>query len=147
MLQESQDLRAEADALHGFLETLGDEDWGRPTGFKGWTPWDVVAHLHFYDRVSLLSLEGEEAFVPKRAELLRAFGKGTTNAEFARQEYGGWSAAELLERWITTCHDMAKRLGESDPKPARGHLGGRRRRASWRENLQTSGSGVGSVAD
>ncbi len=116
MLQESQDLRAEADALHGFLETLGDEDWGRPTGFKGWTPWDVVAHLHFYDRVSLLSLEGEAAFLPQRDELLRAFKKGMTNAEFARQEYGDWSAAELLQRWITTCHDMAKQLGESDPK-------------------------------
>jgi uncharacterized protein (TIGR03084 family) len=116
VLQESQDLRAEADELHAFLETLADEDWGRPTGFKSWTPWDVVAHLHFYDQVSMLSLEGEEAFLPRRGELLREFGKGTSNAELARQEYGDWSAAELLERWITTCHDMARQLGESDPK-------------------------------
>jgi len=49
MLQESQDLRAEADELHAFLETLGEADWERPTGFMKWTPWDVVAHLHFFD--------------------------------------------------------------------------------------------------
>ena len=43
MLQESLDLRAEADEFHSFLKTLGDGDWGRPTPFLGWTPWDVIA--------------------------------------------------------------------------------------------------------
>ena len=59
MLQESQDLLDEAGELHAFLETFDDADWQRPTGFKSWTPWDVVAHLHFFDEVSMLSLEGE----------------------------------------------------------------------------------------
>ncbi len=116
MLQESQDLRAEADELHAFLSTLGHDDWGRPTAFKGWTPWDVVAHLHFYDRVSLLSLEGDEAFAARRTVLIAAFKKGTTNAELARQECGEWGATELLDHWISGCHDMAVQLGESDPK-------------------------------
>ncbi len=69
MLQESQDLIAEAEELHAFLKTLDEEDWERPTGFMQWTPWDVVAHLHYFDRVSLVSLEGEEAFAAKRAAL------------------------------------------------------------------------------
>ena len=116
VLQESRDLLDEADALHAFLTTLGDADWGRPTAFLGWTPWDVVAHLHFYDRLSILALEGEEAFVPKRDELIVDIQKGMTNAELAQREYAGWNAAQLLERWITTCHDMAKQLGESEPK-------------------------------
>ncbi|MEE8474010.1 MAG: TIGR03084 family metal-binding protein [Myxococcota bacterium] len=116
VLQESRDLLDEADALHAFLTTLGDADWGRPTAFMGWTPWDVVAHLHFYDRLSILALEGEEAFVPKRDELIVDIQKGMTNAELARREYAGWNAAQLLERWITTCRDMAKQLGESEPK-------------------------------
>ena len=116
MLQESQDLLAEADELHAFLTTLKQADWGRPTAFKGWTAWDVVAHLHFYDQVSLLSLGDEQAFAERRRELLSTFAKGTTNAELARREYGDWSAAELLERWIRGCQDMAQQLGESDPK-------------------------------
>ncbi len=116
MLQEVQDLRAEADELHGFLATLGEDDWGRPTAFKGWTAWDVVAHLHFYDQVSLLALGDEEIFANRRRELITTFGKGTSNTELARQDYGEWSAAELLERWIGGCRDMARQLGESDPK-------------------------------
>jgi len=116
VLQESQDLLAEADELHAFLATLEEADWARPTAFKGWTAWDVVAHLHFYDQVSLLSLGDEEAFAKRRGELLATFTKGTTNAELARREYGEWNAAELLERWIDSCRDMARQLGESDPK-------------------------------
>ena len=37
-------------------------DWEKETGFMSWTPWDVVAHLHFFDLVSLAALEGEESF-------------------------------------------------------------------------------------
>ncbi len=116
MLQESLDLMAEADALRAFLETLGEEDWKRPTGFMGWTPWDVVAHLHYFDRVSLLALEDEDAFVEKRAELVRKLGAGQGNREIAREEFGDLDAKDLLGRWHETCHEMARLLGESDPK-------------------------------
>ena len=116
MLQESQDLCAEADELEAFLETLEDEDWQRPTGFMDWTPWDVVAHLHFFDEVSMVALEGREAFTGKRDELIRNIGTGRTNAEIAREVYGQFSASELLTRWHQTCHEMAARLGASDPK-------------------------------
>jgi uncharacterized protein (TIGR03084 family) len=81
-----------------------------------WTPWDVVAHLHFYDCVSLVSLEGAEAFAARRDVLVKSFMGETSNAELARQEFGPLKPGELLERWIRSCHDMAKQLGESDPK-------------------------------
>ena len=116
MLQESLDLLAEVDELHAFLETLKDEDWERPTGFMGWTPWDVVAHLHFYDRVSLLALEGEEVFVARRDELIQGISAGLTNAEAARREFGDLTPDQLLLRWRETCREMATQLGESDPK-------------------------------
>ena len=70
MLQESLDFRAEADRLHEFLTTLAPEDWQKPTGFLGWTAWDVVAHLHYFDLVSKLSLEGEATFGVKRDALI-----------------------------------------------------------------------------
>jgi uncharacterized protein (TIGR03084 family) len=116
MLEESIDLRAEADELHAFLGTLSDADWSRPTGFMGWTPWDVVAHLHFFDEMSLRALAGEEAFAARRGELLKSFGGGKTNAEIARDTYGPLAPKVLLERWIDSCHDMADQLGQSDPK-------------------------------
>ena len=116
VLLESQDLRAEADALHVFLETLQEDDWSRPTGFMGWTPWDVVAHLHFFDDVSRLSLAGRDAFQGRCDALLEAWGKGVTNAELAREAYGSLGPAELLESWITSCRELTTTLGESDPK-------------------------------
>lgn len=116
MLQESLDLLAEAEELHGFLQTLDAGDWAVPTQFMHWTPWDVVAHLHYFDRVSVLALEDEAAFAAKRNELIGNIGKGLTNAEIARREFGDLSPEELMSRWIETCTDMANQLGESDPK-------------------------------
>ncbi|MEN8182996.1 MAG: maleylpyruvate isomerase family mycothiol-dependent enzyme, partial [Myxococcota bacterium] len=116
VLQESQDLVAEAEDLHGFLLTLTEQDWSRPTAFKQWTPWDVVAHLHYYDRVSLLALEGEESFGPKRDELIAALRAGLGNAEIARREFGDLPPTELLGHWQGACHDLAGQLGRSDPK-------------------------------
>jgi uncharacterized protein (TIGR03084 family) len=116
VLQESQDLRAEADDLHAFLQTLGEEDWGRPTGFKQWTPWDVVAHLHYFDRCSILAVKGEDEFAAKRKEFGKSIVEGLSMAEIARREFGDLSPEELLGRWRETCHELARQLGESDPK-------------------------------
>jgi uncharacterized protein (TIGR03084 family) len=116
MLQESLDLRAEADDLRDFLATLGGDDWAKPTLFMKWTPWDVVAHLHFFDRVSLLALTDEEAFAVKRKDLIASFTKGETTGEVARREFGPLEPGDLLERWHTACHEMADQLGGSDPK-------------------------------
>ena len=115
MLQESVDLLAEAEELHGFLRTLDGADWTRETGFMRWTPWDVVAHLHFFDRVSLLSLSGADAFLACRDELAGRMMKGEPASEMARRELGALSPEELLARWQTTCRAMATQLGNSDP--------------------------------
>lgn len=116
MLQESEDLIAEAEELHRFLQTLEPSDWKRPTGFMTWTPWDVVAHLHYFDLVSLASLEGEGAFAKERDAVMGAVREGRTNQQLARERFGPIAPEELLKRWQETCHDMATRLGESDPK-------------------------------
>jgi uncharacterized protein (TIGR03084 family) len=116
MLQEAQDLLAETEELHAFLETLGDADWERPTGFMDWTPWDVVAHLHFFDEVSLVALEGADAFATRRDVLIKDMTSGRTNQEMGREAYGHLGPKELLERWREKDAEMARALGESDAK-------------------------------
>ena len=116
MLQEALDLRAEADELHAFLTTLGGEEWSRPTPFLGWTPWDVIAHLHFFDRVSLLALTDPEAFGNARKALIQGVVAGMSGAEQTRRTLGELDAPALLARWRETCHEMAEQLGASDPK-------------------------------
>ena len=116
MLQVSLDFRAEVDDFHGFLQTLKAEDWDRETAFQAWTPWDVVAHLHFFDLVSRVSLEGEEAFAPERKALIAAMGAGTSNKQLARERFGDLDAATLLSAWHSTAHTLADSLGQADPK-------------------------------
>jgi len=117
MLQDcASDFRAEADALHGFLTTLTDGDWSRPTTFQRWTPWDVVAHLHLYDEVSLASLAGADAFAQERDSLVGRIARGTTNADLARERYGAFGAQDLLAKWIAGARGLADQLRAADPK-------------------------------
>jgi uncharacterized protein (TIGR03084 family) len=115
-LQVSIDLRAEADELHAFLQTLGDSDWSRPTPFKQWMPWDVVAHLHYFDRFSLLALGDVETFAAKREEMVASLVSGMSGAEITRRELGDLRAKDLLAAWHETCHEMAEKLGACDAK-------------------------------
>ena len=110
------DFRDEVDELHGLLETLKPADWSRETGFMQWTTWDVVAHLHYFDLVSMVALEGEEAFAPEREALIAALGQGRTNRELARERFADLDAAGLPGQWCSTAHDLAEALGRSDPK-------------------------------
>ena len=116
MLPISQDFKDEVDELHAFLETLTPEQWDEQTGFMEWTPWDVVAHLHYFDVVSMASLEGEAAFVAERDAVMDAVRTGKTNKQVARDRFGDMDAKALLAAWQSTAHDLAKALGESDPK-------------------------------
>ena len=116
ILQVSQDLRAEADELHAVLRTLDDADWARPTRFKDWTPWDVVAHLHFFDRMSLLALTGSEALAEERAAVQKGLADGVGLGEQARRALHHLDAPTLLERWQETCRELAEQLGAADPK-------------------------------
>jgi uncharacterized protein (TIGR03084 family) len=116
MLQESLDLRAEADEFHSLLKTLGDADWSRPTPFLGWTPWDVVAHLHYFDRMAVLALTDAAAFAAQAKELIRAATTGVSGAEYTRRELGSLDANELLGQWHATCCEMSEQLGGADGK-------------------------------
>ena len=99
MLQVCADFRDEVDELHGLLTSLKAEDWERETGFMQWTPWDVVAHLHYFDLVSSTALEGEEAFAPERLALVKALQDGRTNQQLARERFGNADAPNNTARY------------------------------------------------
>ena len=115
-LPVSVDLRAEAAELYAFWRTLTPEDWETPTLFMDWTPWDVVAHLHYFDEVSLHAAEGEQAFASRRQRLMDSVAGGMTAKALQRRDLGHLGPAELLERWKQTCDALATRLGELDAK-------------------------------
>lgn len=115
-LRVSIDLREEAAEFYAFLKTLAPSDWQTRTLFMDWTPWDVVAHLHYFDEVSLHAAEGEQAFAARRKDLLASTAGGMTTQALQRRDLGRYDAPELLERWKATCDELAAKLGELDPK-------------------------------
>ena len=115
-LQICEDLRAETDELYAFLKTLDEKDWETPTLFMDWTPWDIVAHLHYFDEVSLASLAGKDEFAASQKALMEGMKAGLSGKEQAKQALGEYDAPALLERWKSFDDDMASKLGESDPK-------------------------------
>ena len=116
MQQVSQDFRAEVDELHAFAKTLPAGAWERETGFMAWTPWDVVAHLHYFDLVSLVAVEGEEAFAAESKALLEALSAGATGQQLARERFAGMGPADLMRAWQSSAHRLADGLGALDPK-------------------------------
>ena len=48
--------------LNKILEILTDEEWKSPTAFKQWTPEEVVAHLFYFDRMTVYSINFPEKF-------------------------------------------------------------------------------------
>ena len=116
MLQVSEDLRSEAGELLAFLKTLKEEDWSRPTPFMNWTPWDVVAHLHYFDSVSLLAVSDADAFAEKRKRLIEKMLAGVSSAEVAKDELGHLDVSGLLKQWYEHCCKLAEALGKMDPK-------------------------------
>ena len=72
--ETARDLRDEYAELAALCATLTPEQWRAPSVFYGWSPWDEIAHLCFFDETSMLALNDPEAFVRDAAAL---------NAQFA----------------------------------------------------------------
>jgi uncharacterized protein (TIGR03084 family) len=115
-LKIGEELRDEASEFHALLEDLDAKDWAAPTRFMNWTPWDVVAHLHFFDLVSLDALAGTEVFEARRRQQVEAVKAKISLAEQARQALGDLDAPTLLARWKETGEELSTRLAEADPK-------------------------------
>jgi len=109
------DLVLEVDALHALLETLADADWDRTTGFKAWTPRDIVAHLHHADGLARAAALGEAAFTVARRQMADDVAAGAGALEQARRIASGLDAATLRARWRATAVELAELLAAFEP--------------------------------
>jgi uncharacterized protein (TIGR03084 family) len=116
MLQQAADLREECDALHDFVRTLDDDVWDRTTPFKGYTVWDVIAHLHYFDWAALQSLRSDEVFFAAAMELGKGIERGLDLPAFTREHLGQKRPDELLELWRDCFAEMSELMGSSDPE-------------------------------
>jgi uncharacterized protein (TIGR03084 family) len=115
MMQEALDFRDEVEDLLPFLRGLDAGDWNRATLFKTWTPWDVVAHLHVFDRVALLAAQDARAFAEACKKLIGQMRSGLSMADMARAELGPVSPSALLDLWHGTALSLSQELAQADP--------------------------------
>ncbi len=115
MLQQARDLRDECEALYEFVRVLDDDVWDRQTPFKGWTVWDVIAHLHYFDWAALQSLKSDEGFFLAAVELGKGMERGLDLPAFTREHLGPKTPAELLQLWRGCFIEMSDLMGASEP--------------------------------
>ncbi|MBT2466634.1 TIGR03084 family protein [Streptomyces sp. ISL-66] len=90
------DLREEGRELDALVGELPASDWAKPTPAPGWSLAHQVAHLHWTDRASLLSLTDADAFAGLVEEALKA---PDSFVDAGAEEGAALAPAELLARW------------------------------------------------
>jgi uncharacterized protein (TIGR03084 family) len=110
MLQEAIDLRAEADDFQALLASLDERTWWEPTPFKAWSPFDVVAHLHYGDNAARLAVAdpaGFQRFLEER--------KTKPRPARERDHFETRDPKALLEKWRSTLQELSGRIGAMPP--------------------------------
>jgi uncharacterized protein (TIGR03084 family) len=115
-LPEAEDFRAECQAIYELLRDAPERVWDEPTGFKGWTAIDVLAHLHKFNEAAAVTLEGDGAFAKFTAGYKQAIAGGMTGAEYTRIWAEVRSGPELLERWRAYADVLADLYRDVDPR-------------------------------
>ncbi|MEL6235775.1 MAG: maleylpyruvate isomerase N-terminal domain-containing protein, partial [Pseudomonadota bacterium] len=114
MLDQAADFGAESAALDGFLQELDPEMWTRPTAFKGWTPNEILLHLHHWNRAQDRALTDPEGFRQDVTQMFAAIEGGSARAEEARATDLRGDALRAL--WASYSADIAARWSDIDPK-------------------------------
>ncbi|MFJ7588332.1 TIGR03084 family metal-binding protein [Streptomyces sp. NPDC097617] len=106
------DLREEGSELDSLVGELPDPDWARPTPAPGWSIAHQIAHLHWTDRASLLSLTDATAFGQMVEEALKT---PDTFVDEGAREGAELTPAELLARWRATRSALDAALAAASP--------------------------------
>jgi uncharacterized protein (TIGR03084 family) len=112
----THDLLAEYRDLAALCETLTPAQWQQPGDFYGWTPWDEVAHLCYFDETGLQSATDAPAFGRDAARLVQRLGTGQEISAIARERYAGLDGPALLQHWRSRHEALVAALAALDPK-------------------------------
>lgn len=110
------ELRAEYAELADLVEPLSAEQWALRSKFYGWTPFDEIAHLLFFDERGLLAATDPDAFAADAAAIGRQISEGREISTIARECYGHLEGAALAKQWRTCYEKLVATLAALDPK-------------------------------
>jgi uncharacterized protein (TIGR03084 family) len=110
------DLLAEYRDMAALADTLTSAQWSAPSPFYGWTPWDEIAHLCYFDEAALQSVHHPERFAAEAKALSARIASGEEISAIQRQHYGHLDGPALLTLWRTRHEALAGELVPLDPK-------------------------------
>jgi len=94
-----QDLTDEYQALDDLVSGSDSEIWQIETPFYGWTVFDAVAHLAFFDHESVLVMEDPEAFRQRAKQIMKLMTAGKSLSAHTNHLLPVSSGTELLDFW------------------------------------------------
>ncbi|MEU6310026.1 TIGR03084 family metal-binding protein [Streptomyces sp. NPDC047014] len=107
------DLTEEGTELDLLVAGSKEADWALPTPAPGWSIAHQIAHLHWTDRASLLSLTDAAGFGRLAGEALKA---PDTFVDAGAEEGAALEPAVLLARWRTTRRALDDALAAASPE-------------------------------
>lgn len=110
------DLDAECRDLAALVEPLDATGWARPTAFHGWSAWDEIAHLLYFDEAALQAIESPDEFSRDAAILRTRMDADEPISAIARARFGPLDGPALLSLWRATSARLVARLGALDAK-------------------------------
>lgn len=110
------DLLAEYHSLADLCETLTPGQWRTPTAFYGWTPWDEIAHLLYFDETALQAVNDATRFEADKEALNRELATGQEISAITRHVHGHLDGPALLNVWRQRHEALAAVLSGMDPK-------------------------------
>jgi uncharacterized protein (TIGR03084 family) len=116
MHDTSHDLSAEYRQLADLCRDLTPDQWQWRSAFYGWTPWDEIAHLCFFDATGLLAATDADAFARDTAALSARLAAGEEISAIAREKYGDLDGRGLLALWQPLSAQLVDALAALDPK-------------------------------
>jgi len=118
MEKVTQDILDSVIDLNKILESLSDEEWKLPTAFKQWTPEEVVAHLFYFDRMTVFSVNFPEKFNVEASFMFKTFAAlpNSLDRAVAVKKRLGENDSEILRRqWYASAFDMCSVFQDIDP--------------------------------
>lgn len=116
MQSTCDDLLGEYRALADLCAALMPDEWRTVTDFHGWTPWDEIAHLAYFDETALQSATDPAAFAVGRQTLNALMARGDPISAVARDHFAGLDGPALVARWRANFEALVAALRPLDPK-------------------------------
>jgi uncharacterized protein (TIGR03084 family) len=111
-----KDLSAQYLEFDTLVSSLSRKKWFAVTPFFGWTIYDQVAHVAFFDRQALLAIKAPKIFTDSTKSILQLLSSEGEWPPKTNPLLGPEHPDELMNLWRTTRTELLKRLEHIVPK-------------------------------